>query len=162
MAEGRHCSVTGWTSAEDDGCGLYRPARRGSRLTLRALRCGPACAGRASPRLSPALTPGQRRRRRRLDLTTAQLGNGSANPRQRITRGTRVRCPAATCTNSRADSAACSEATGISRPLVPRSVPRRPYPLGLPAGKPILRSGRWPVASWSVGRVLCISTLDQA
>jgi hypothetical protein len=23
-------------------------------------RCGPACAGRASPRLSPALTPGQR------------------------------------------------------------------------------------------------------
>ena len=28
--------------------------------------CGPACAGRASPRLSPAQEPGQRRRRRRL------------------------------------------------------------------------------------------------
>ena len=31
---------------------------------------GPACAGRACSRLSPALTPGQRRRRRRLDLGT--------------------------------------------------------------------------------------------
>jgi len=30
--------------------------------------CGPACAGRAAQRQSPALTPGQRRRRRRLDL----------------------------------------------------------------------------------------------
>jgi hypothetical protein len=28
---------------------------------------GPACAGRASPRHSPAREPGQRRRRRRLD-----------------------------------------------------------------------------------------------
>jgi integrase len=54
-----------------------------SRIDLRALRgCGPACAGRASPkRLSPALTPGQRRRRRRLDwyqggeyLITDELG----------------------------------------------------------------------------------------
>ena len=36
--------------------------------SARSARCGPACAGRASPkRLSPALTPGQRRRRRRLD-----------------------------------------------------------------------------------------------
>jgi integrase len=29
--------------------------------------CGPACAGRAAQRQSPTLTPGQRRRRRRLD-----------------------------------------------------------------------------------------------
>jgi len=29
---------------------------------------GPACAGQAAQRQSPALTPGQRRRRRRLDL----------------------------------------------------------------------------------------------
>ena len=37
-------------------------------------RCGPARAGRASPkRLSPALTPGQRRRRRRLDAKGGQL-----------------------------------------------------------------------------------------
>src|SRR5262249_23266564 len=40
-----------------------------------AVGYGPACAGRASARLSPALTPGQRRRRRRLDLNTAGFGN---------------------------------------------------------------------------------------
>ena len=34
--------------------------------------CGPACAGRA-PRQSPALTPGQRRRRRRLDPDTGEV-----------------------------------------------------------------------------------------
>jgi hypothetical protein len=45
------------------------------------LICGPCrCAARRATggpreRLSPALTPGQRRRRRRLDLRTAQFGN---------------------------------------------------------------------------------------
>jgi hypothetical protein len=53
----------------------HRLACRVSRLDLRTYGCGPACDGRPSPRLCPALTPGQRRRRRRLDLRTAQLGN---------------------------------------------------------------------------------------
>jgi hypothetical protein len=43
-------------------------ASRLSQLDLRALQVWPGCAGRASPRLSPAREPGQRRRRRRLDL----------------------------------------------------------------------------------------------
>ena len=42
-----------------------------------------------------------------------------------ITRGTRVRGIAATCTNSTPDYAQCADCTGISRPLVPRHVPRR-------------------------------------
>jgi len=47
------------------------------RATWTSVLCGygPACAGRASPTLSPALTPGQRRRRRRLDQETAKFGN---------------------------------------------------------------------------------------
>ena len=46
----------------------------------RALRkCGPACAGRASPTQSPALTPGQRRRvRRRLVGLALGLRQGEA------------------------------------------------------------------------------------
>ena len=48
-----------------------------SRLGLRALRDRwPGVRRAGLLRQSPALTPGQRRRRRRLDLTTAQLGNG--------------------------------------------------------------------------------------
>ena len=35
--------------------------------------CSPACAGRASERQSPALTPGQRRRRRRLDFSYGSI-----------------------------------------------------------------------------------------
>jgi hypothetical protein len=47
-------------------------ACRVSHLDLRVLcACGPACAGRAAQRQSPALTPGQRRRRRRLDALGA-------------------------------------------------------------------------------------------
>ena len=42
-------------------------------LDLGPDRCGPACAGRAPGRLSPALTPGQRCRRRRLDIARQAL-----------------------------------------------------------------------------------------
>ena len=38
-------------------------------------QCGPACGGAGLPRLSPPLTPGQRRRRRRLDPDKTQFGN---------------------------------------------------------------------------------------
>jgi integrase len=51
----------------------HLPAGRMSHVDLRVLRCGPARAGRASPRQSPALVPGQRRRRRRLDLDAGTL-----------------------------------------------------------------------------------------
>src|SRR5262245_51362172 len=60
-------------SARKDGNAA--PARVPCRLSRLDLRrrgvCGPACAGRPRERLSPALTPGQRRR---LDLTTALFG----------------------------------------------------------------------------------------
>ena len=83
-------------------------------LVRSASDCGVARrAPGGPPRLSPALTPGQRRRKRRLDLTTAQLGNGSGHRiqvtgsghrRQCITRGMLPRCTAATCINSTTDS----------------------------------------------------------
>src|SRR5436190_13428234 len=69
---------------EPGGRELDNPGARKAALCFTALRdvgvrsicmlhaacaCGPACAGRASERLSPALTPGLRRRTRRcLDL----------------------------------------------------------------------------------------------
>src|SRR5262249_41381341 len=61
----------------------------GSRAGLVAPRLrGPACAGRASPRLSPALTPGQRRRRRRLGLRWSDIdfGNSTLTIRQALQR----------------------------------------------------------------------------
>jgi len=59
-------AASGTIGAENDG-----PRATGCALLscsdLRMPRvCGPACDGRASSRLSPALTPGLRRRRRRL------------------------------------------------------------------------------------------------
>jgi hypothetical protein len=58
----------GQLRAEEDGCALYRcSVTHGAALITVPCACGPACDGRASPRLSPALTPGQRRRRRRLE-----------------------------------------------------------------------------------------------
>jgi len=47
---------------------------RVSRIDLRATRCGPACVGGLREKLSPALTPGWRRRRRRLRI--AQFSSG--------------------------------------------------------------------------------------
>ena len=44
---------------------------------------------------------------------------------RRITRGMRPRRTAATCTDSTKDSAGRTDSTGISRPLVPRLVPRQ-------------------------------------
>jgi len=41
---------------------------------------GPACGGRASKGRARPLTPGQRRRRRRLDIRTAQFGNVQLAP----------------------------------------------------------------------------------
>jgi hypothetical protein len=59
----------GQWAGEEDGCVLRLPAcpYESPRSAHPAWR-GPACAGRASPRLSPALTPGQRRRRAALTL----------------------------------------------------------------------------------------------
>src|SRR5262249_25548553 len=65
--------------------------RRVSQLDLARRVCGPACAGRASPKLSPALPPGQRRAQRaepcgqpplRLrEPGERQYRNGSLSPR---------------------------------------------------------------------------------
>src|SRR5262249_11442206 len=64
---------TGQSCVEEDG--LRHTGLRSSVLDQRVPPvCGPACAGRASPRrLSPALTPGQRGRRRRLDAGTIRV-----------------------------------------------------------------------------------------
>jgi len=64
------------STGPDAGPGRQGPCRSG------ASGCGPACAGRASPRQSPAREPGQRRRRRRLDLNTAQFGSAGRGPRR--------------------------------------------------------------------------------
>jgi hypothetical protein len=75
-------AAASWTIASNsDGCALTGTARRVSRFDLRPARlCGPACAGRASPRLSPALTPGQRRRRRRLEYARHGRSLGGESP----------------------------------------------------------------------------------
>ena len=57
-----------------DGYARHRACRRGSHVDRRAVRVARRAPG-GPPRQSPALTPGQRRRRRRLDLRTAQLGS---------------------------------------------------------------------------------------
>lgn len=55
------------------------PAGRVSHFDLRALRVWPGARPPGLPRQRPTLSPDQRRRRRRLDLRTVQLGNGLAH-----------------------------------------------------------------------------------
>lgn len=64
-----------WTiGSEEDGYALYRSACRTRHGDLRDMRAVARRApGGPRERLSPALTPGQRRRRRRLDLYMAQF-----------------------------------------------------------------------------------------
>jgi hypothetical protein len=88
--------------------------------------------------------------------TPSELGAAYRNRTDdlRITRGTRVRHPAGTCTNSPADSAACTDSTEFRGPsfhdpfhaACTRSATARAVNLAS-------RVGRWPVASRSVGRV---------
>ena len=68
---GRDAEATSWTiGAEEDGCALCRRAWHASRRGKRAVQMWPGVRRAGLPeRLSPALTPGQRRRRRRLDLS---------------------------------------------------------------------------------------------
>ena len=55
--------------SEEDGLALYRRACRMTGLDLRTLlMCGPECVGRGTQGRRPTLTPGQRRRRRRLEI----------------------------------------------------------------------------------------------
>jgi len=72
-----------WTiESEEDGYAQHLVRVMMSHLDLRALWMWPACAGRASSTLSRALMPGQRRRRRRLDLRNGSIRQrGSADNR---------------------------------------------------------------------------------
>jgi hypothetical protein len=86
--------------------------------TARARRAGPPKAGARR---------GERRTRRRvaapLDLTTTQLGNGSAHLRQHITRGMRVRCNTATCTDGTSHCIDDTRGAGIIRQSGPQAGP---------------------------------------
>jgi hypothetical protein len=59
------------------------------------------------------------------DKASATTGSVSRRKWRRFTRGPRARRTGATCTNSMPDRARSADCTGISRPLVPRPVPRR-------------------------------------
>jgi len=123
--------------------GCVPPPMRTARSTRSVNRacCGLGAAGGLS-RPSPALTPGQRRRRRRLDLRTVQLSSGLAHqpgsPTQtdferRITRGTLARSTRLTSNDA---SHACQERTrsiGFFRDCGPRLGPRR---ISLPGASP--------------------------
>src|SRR6266536_2301947 len=82
---------------------------------MRPLR-GPACAGRASPRLSPVREPGQRRRRRRLDLLYGQIRPHSTYAA--TTYAARSRAPAHVCWDTR-------DACWVHRVLLPGCQCRR-------------------------------------
>ena len=65
---------------DESGCRQHHgPRSEWPALSVVPRPCGLACAGRAAQRQSPALTPGQRRRRRRLDLGIVGV-SGSERP----------------------------------------------------------------------------------
>ena len=112
--------ATGTIGSDEAACPVVLVCRQA--LCDRRPRYGWDGAGAPGGAAKARARRGERRTRRRAaapgDLTTAQLGNGPLHPRQRITRGTRVRRSAATCINSTANYVRNADYTGISRPPV--------------------------------------------
>jgi hypothetical protein len=78
----------GQSCVEEDGCAVPACATEGADLICPPAWCGPACDGRGLAQgRRPALAPGQRRRRRRLDL----VRSNSATDRVRQFRGRKSR-----------------------------------------------------------------------
>jgi len=90
----------------EDGC-PHCPRRRVSQLDLRGGRVWPGLRRASLPRQSPAREPGQRRRRRRLDLYMAQFGTQRLSSRASQN---------ANCTNGPFEQRAHQEPTPKSRP----------------------------------------------